>query len=231
MRRFIHNVTGGVLFLLLIFTLVGVSVAIGASAADKFWYYCLAAMSITGTKAYLMFAGGVCVAIFLIFLISFPRKKKFSESECQCKSAPVAAKIAAIGGEKDRKLSRSEALTLLSALQRESRFLDFLKEPIAGYKDEQIGAAVRDIHRDCAAALDRILAIQPLIDQPEGSTIVVPEGFNPNMYKLTGQIMGHPPYRGQLCHHGWKATKCDLPEWSGQPDVAMVVAPAEVHIP
>src|SRR5687768_17051821 len=40
---------------------------------------------------------------------------------------------------------RSEALTLLAVLQREARLVDFLKEPIAGYDDAQVGAAVREI--------------------------------------------------------------------------------------
>ncbi|MGV2334905.1 MAG UNVERIFIED_CONTAM: DUF2760 domain-containing protein [Planctomycetaceae bacterium] len=48
------------------------------------------------------------------------------------------------------KPQRSEAISLLATLQREGRLLDFLKEPIDAYSDAQIGAAVRDIHRDCA---------------------------------------------------------------------------------
>ena len=58
--------------------------------------------------------------------------------------------------------TRSDALTLLSVLQREARLIDFLKEEIAGYADAQIGAAVRDVHRDAAAALDRLFALKPL---------------------------------------------------------------------
>src|SRR5207302_2940697 len=50
--------------------------------------------------------------------------------------------------------TRGEALTLLAVLQREARFVDFIKEPIAAYTDAQIGAAVRSVHKDCAAALE-----------------------------------------------------------------------------
>lgn len=46
------------------------------------------------------------------------------------------------------KPTRNDALSLLSALQREARLVDFLKESIAAYDDAQIGAAVRDVHRD-----------------------------------------------------------------------------------
>jgi hypothetical protein len=44
---------------------------------------------------------------------------------------------------------RSEALTLLATLQREARFVDFIKESLEGYSDAQIGAVARDVHRDC----------------------------------------------------------------------------------
>ena len=46
---------------------------------------------------------------------------------------------------------RREAITLLAALQREARFVDFVQESLAGYTDAQIGAVARDIHRDCAS--------------------------------------------------------------------------------
>src|SRR5947209_2001150 len=38
------------------------------------------------------------------------------------------------------------ALGLLGVLQQEGRLLDFLEEDLAGYSDEQIGAAARGIH-------------------------------------------------------------------------------------
>ena len=57
---------------------------------------------------------------------------------------------------------RSDAINLLAALQREARFVDFIKEPIAGYSDAQIGAAVRDVHRDCGALLERLFGLKPI---------------------------------------------------------------------
>src|SRR5262245_3785422 len=41
-----------------------------------------------------------------------------------------------------------EPLRLLALLQREGRLLDFLLEDIQGYGNDQIGAAVRDIHKN-----------------------------------------------------------------------------------
>src|SRR3954453_319253 len=50
---------------------------------------------------------------------------------------------------------RNEALTLLAGLQHESRLVDFLMETIAGYVDQNIGAAITEIHRDASSALER----------------------------------------------------------------------------
>jgi hypothetical protein len=126
--------------------------------------------------------------------------------------------------------ARSEALTVLAVLQREGRLVDFLKEPITGYSDAQVGAAVRDIHRDCASALDRIFALRAVLDQPDGSPVEVPSGFDAGRYRLAGNVAGQPPYRGKLRHGGWEATRVQLPQWNGTPGAANVVAPAEVEL-
>ncbi len=126
--------------------------------------------------------------------------------------------------------SRSEALTLLSILQREARLVDFLKESISGYDDAQIGAAVRDIHRDCGAALERLFALRPVDSRAEGSDAEVPAGFDASRIRLSGNVTGPPPHRGKLRHAGWEATRCQIPEWSGPEDAARIVAPAEVEV-
>jgi hypothetical protein len=125
---------------------------------------------------------------------------------------------------------RSEALSLLAVLQREARFVDFIKEPIAGYSDAQVGAAARDVHKSCAAAVDRLFSLQPLSEAAEGAQITVPRGFDPAQFRLTGNISNEPPFHGTLRHHGWKAAKCEVPEWTGNDASAMIVAPAEVEL-
>lgn len=122
------------------------------------------------------------------------------------------------------------ALVLLAALQRESRLIDFLKEPLGEYTDAQIGAAVRDVHRDAAAALDRWFGLKPVLEQPEGSSVEVPPGYATEEYRLTGRVSGAPPYRGTLQHHGWRATRCEVPAWTGTAEAAYVIAPAEVEL-
>lgn len=124
---------------------------------------------------------------------------------------------------------RTEAVELLATLQREGRLVDFMKEQLDAYTDAQIGAAVRDIHRDCAKTLDRLFAITPLNREAEGATIKLPADLDPGAWKLTGQV-GNAPEKGRLCHHGWQITRHELPAWTGRPASAWVIAPAEVEV-
>lgn len=126
--------------------------------------------------------------------------------------------------------ARSDALTLLSALQREARFVDLAQEPLDTYSDAQIGAAARDVLRDCRSVLKRLFAIEPLLNQEEGSPVDVPPDYDAGRLRLTGIIAGQPPYQGRLVHHGWQATQCQLPVWSGSKAAALVIAAAEVEV-
>jgi len=126
--------------------------------------------------------------------------------------------------------TRSDALTLLATLQREARLIDFLMEDLAGYDDAHIGAAARDVHRACAAALERMFALRPLRYQEEGAHVEIVVGYDPTQVTLTGNVTGQLPLRGTLVHHGWQAMQCELPAWSGQEESARVIAPAEVEV-
>jgi hypothetical protein len=128
------------------------------------------------------------------------------------------------------KPARSEALTLLATLQREARFIDFILEPLEAFSDAQVGAVARDVHRDCGKVMERLFGIQAVVAAEEGSAIELPPGFDAGRHRLTGNIAGPPPFRGKLVHHGWEATRCDLPAWTGTPEAARVVAPAEVQV-
>ena len=126
--------------------------------------------------------------------------------------------------------ARSEAVTLLAALQREGRLVDFLLEDLSGYSDEQVGAAARDVQRQCAKALERIFGLQGVVEAEEGATVEVPRGFDPGRYQLTGNVRGDGPLTGALVHHGWQATRIALPQWTGSADGGRIVAPAEVEV-
>ena len=125
---------------------------------------------------------------------------------------------------------RSEAITLIAALQREARLVDLVQEPLDSYTDEQIGGAARNVLKDSAAVLDRFFALRPMLSQQEGATLDVPATYDPARYRLTGKVEGSGPFRGRLTHKGWIATTCSLPTWTGSKDAALVIAPAEVEV-
>jgi hypothetical protein len=126
--------------------------------------------------------------------------------------------------------AQSDAITLLAALQREARLVDFLQEDLAGYSDEQIGAAVREVQRDSGKVLERIFALRAIVPDGEGSPVDLPADFDAGRYRLTGKVGGAGPYHGIVQHHGWEATKIELPSYTGSPSAAKTIAPAEVEI-
>lgn len=120
------------------------------------------------------------------------------------------------------------ALQILSILQRDARLIDFLMEDISGYADDQIGAAVRELHDQCRDAIGRYVTLQPVIDGVEGTFTQAPSK-DPNVVKFIGNVPAKPPSGGLLRHKGWRATKVDLPALGGKQDAA-VLAPAEIEI-
>ncbi|MFM8477228.1 MAG: DUF2760 domain-containing protein [Planctomycetaceae bacterium] len=144
-------------------------------------------------------------------------------------AAPPAAVVPTPATPPPAKPRRSDALSLLASLQREGRLLDFLKEPIDSYSDSQIGAAVRDIHRDCAAVIERQFGLRPVLEQAEGSLISL-SGDSAERIRTTGPKAGQAATAGTLVHAGWIATRCELPTWTGDATAALVIAPAEVEI-
>jgi hypothetical protein len=126
--------------------------------------------------------------------------------------------------------ARSDAITLLAVLQRESRLVDFLMEGIEGYGDAQIGAAVRDVHRDASATLRRCFALAPVMEQQEGADVQLTHPIDANRTRLVGNIGSTAPARGKLMHKGWQATRVELPQYSGQASTAKIIAPAEIEV-
>jgi hypothetical protein len=125
---------------------------------------------------------------------------------------------------------RSEAITLLAALQREARLVDLMQEPLDAYTDEQIGAAARGVLRDAASVIQRFFDLKPVQPQDEGAALEVPASYDPARFRLTGKAEGAGPFRGKLAHKGWQATSVNLPTWTGSKDSSLVIAPAEVEV-
>lgn len=175
-------------------------------------------------------------AVFLLFAIllwvflraSFKKLLRKAGPAKTSKRATVAPRAPFDKKEKAQE-DRRLFLHLLSVLQREGRFMDFLAEDLGSYEDTQIGAAVRSIHENCKKAVDKYLAPKAVIDQGEGDEVTVDSGFDPSSIKLTGNVTGEPPFKGVLRHRGWQTEKVELPKLSSSQD-SRIIAPAEVEI-
>ncbi|HET6440438.1 MAG TPA: DUF2760 domain-containing protein [Anaeromyxobacter sp.] len=129
---------------------------------------------------------------------------------------------------KAEELSRRAALQLLGLLQREGRLVDFVQEDLTAFPDAAVGAAARAVHAGCKRALAELFRLEPVLREPEGTVIEVTNGFDPAAIRLTGSVVGNPPFRGALRHHGWRAEEVRLPAQSGTNPA--IVAPAEVEL-
>lgn len=161
--------------------------------------------------------------------------RELSDSFQQLVDGTLQPKIAPVESKKPEpvappKPTRSDAISLLAALQREARLLDIVNESLDEYSDEQIGAAARDVLRDSGKVIKRMFDLQPLTDNADGAAMETPASFDPAAFRLTGNVSGDGPFRGTVAHHGWKATRCEVPQWSGQDSSAMIVAPVELEI-
>ncbi|QDS96725.1 hypothetical protein FF011L_55370 [Roseimaritima multifibrata] len=121
--------------------------------------------------------------------------------------------------------ARSDAVALLATLQREARLVDLVQEKLDAYSDAQVGAAARPCLLQCASILERVMGLQPVVAGSEGSQVEVPSGASPAAYQWIGEGSGTS---GQLVHPGWKASRVDLPEWTGQDADAKIIAPAQI---
>ncbi|MBK9032661.1 MAG: DUF2760 domain-containing protein [Myxococcales bacterium] len=124
---------------------------------------------------------------------------------------------------------RDGALALLALLQRDGRLIDFLREPLDGFTDADIGAAARDVHRGCKGVLDQYFTLEPVLPGADDAKVTVPKGFDPAEVRIIGEAKGEPPFAGALRHHGWRAAKAALPTLADGVDRA-IVAPAEVEV-
>jgi hypothetical protein len=122
------------------------------------------------------------------------------------------------------------AIQMLAILQRQGRLIDFLQEDLSLYDDAQIGAAVRNIHAGCKQALEDHVELKPVFDENEGSTVTVPPGFDAAATRLTGNVVGDPPFQGHLRHRGWRVVHVELPQLTGLRGKDWILAPAEVEV-
>jgi hypothetical protein len=147
---------------------------------------------------------------------------EFGFTKSKSAPAPAPAKVKASDG----------ALQLLQVLQSDSRLVDFLMEDIAAFPDDQIGAAVRNLHADCRASLMRVVALSPVIDDVEGTFQKLDATKAPDAQKL--KLLGNIPPSGKVAggtlrHRGWRVSSIDLPSASAGADLT-IIAPAELEV-
>jgi hypothetical protein len=121
------------------------------------------------------------------------------------------------------------ALQILAIMQREGRFIDFLQEDVTSFSDAEIGAAARVVHEGCKRGLTEYLELAPVRTEAEDDAVVLEPGFDAKRTRVTGNVVGEPPYRGRLAHHGWIVKQIRLPDLTDGHD-PRVVAPAEVEL-
>ncbi len=121
------------------------------------------------------------------------------------------------------------ALQLLGLLQKEARFIDFIKEDVSSYSDADIGVAARVVHEGCNKAINEYFTLETVKADQEGSKVTLAKGFDASEIRLTGNIVGQAPFTGNLIHKGWKVTSIRLPKLTAGHN-AKIIAAAEVEL-
>ncbi len=165
--------------------------------------------------------GTVALLFFVLFLIKLSSKPSAPPAPSAEPATPAKTEL--------RETTPDAALQLLSLLQQDARFIDFLNEDLTGFSDEEVGAAARVVHEGGKKTLNNYFNFEPLRSEEEESVITLAEGFNAAEIRLTGNVVGEAPFKGTLVHRGWKAVDIKLPKLSQGHD-ARIVAPAEVEL-
>lgn len=121
------------------------------------------------------------------------------------------------------------AVLVLSLLQSEGRFVDFLQQDLTGFEDAEIGAVARVVHRGCGKVLHDYLHVEAIRSEPEGQRVRLAPGFDSSLVKLTGNLGGGQNVEGVLRHKGWRASEVRLPQLTDRRG-AYVLAPAEIEL-
>jgi len=190
------------------------------------WHVCLA-----GTVALLSLILIVLLLSMVISRIRCKKKSAMQPAEPVVKIVEVEKLVQAPAPEPVvlKEATPDAALQLLGLLQKEARFIDFIKEDITSFSDADIGIAARVVHEGCNKAINEHFTLAAVRSEQEGSKITLPEGFDAAEVRLTGNIVGVAPFTGTLVHKGWQVTGIRLPKLTSGHNAA-VIAPAEVEL-
>lgn len=176
-----------------------------------------------GSLAVAVFFGLIAwMVVRLIFKLSVTTTESAAKAQPSAKPSQNEIQI-------EENMKKRLFVHVLSTLQKEGRLLDFFNEKLDQFDDAQIGAAVRQVHDNCTKTLGKYLSLEPVMDVNEGETVTIQAGFDPAEVKLTGNVVGNPPFKGVLRHKGWKTSKLAIPTLSKQENPG-IIAPAEVEI-
>jgi hypothetical protein len=175
------------------------------------------------------FSARVGMAFRLMFNAAFAREVRAGLALLERKQPQAAIEPKAPPREASPERAHASGLFVLSVLQREGRLIDFLQQDVAGFSDEDVGAAARVVHAGCGKALRQYVDFESAIPEEEGASMSVPIGFDAQRIRLTGNVAGQPPFKGTVKHHGWVVNQVRLPAPSESLD-PKVIAPAEVEL-
>jgi hypothetical protein len=166
------------------------------------------------------------------FAASLPRSGMDGTSPATPVVAPVAVPAtggAAAGAGFSAESSQEGALLLLSLLQAEGRFVDFVQQDVAPFSDGDIGAVARVVHAGCRKVLGAHVRIEAIRAESEGQSVALEPGFDSSRIKLTGRVSGAGRLVGVLRHRGWQATDVRLPSVVDRAG-SRILCPAEVEL-
>jgi hypothetical protein len=66
--------------------------------------------------------------------------------------------------------------------------------------------------------------------EEEGAQVIIQPGFDVHSVRLTGNVVGDPPFKGILRHHGWRVVRVNLPQQIQEQKEDWVLDPAEVDV-
>ncbi len=105
-----------------------------------------------------------------------------------------------------------------------------MQEEVQAYGDAEIGAAARVVHEGCRKVLREHFSLAAVARRGRGQPAsTLPAGFDAAAVRVTGNVVGQPPFTGTLGHRGWRATETRLPQLAQGHD-ASVLAQAEVEL-
>ena len=120
------------------------------------------------------------------------------------------------------------AYYLLEKLQEEGRLLDFCRQPIDEFTDEQVGMASRVVHAGIARAIKKLGTLEPLSSEAEGSRIQINE-FPNEQIEIDG-VTSTPPQHATLIHPGWRMTALQLPYHANAKPHSGIIARIKVEV-